>query len=510
MSGAVRFHQISRSDLTYAREMGPMRNVTKSAIAAVAVGVSAAAAIPTAAAAPHRAAATPATQGAWSAPFTPGGVDPRVIGVHSVLMYTGKVLLFGNLRPTVGYVYDPATGAATETNPPADVECGAMEALQDGRILIVGGHAKGARGINNIMLFNPVTLTWTAQPASPLGRYYPTATRLPDGRILISGGFDMSGAANPNVEVWTPPPAGSSVGTLTKVGGPHPSGLYPHQWVLPDGRVLEVTSRSTSILNTSTWTWTSYAKPKGQHGSGEGAVLLPGSASGSTKVMLIGGLNGGKTSGKAVASVETFDAANPTAGWTPMASLPQARAHMSPVLLPDGSLLGLGGNSTGNFGGAIYPALRYNPASSSWETLASQVERRGYHSSGVLLPDGRVLSAGDTGTGGGGNLDEILSPPYLFAGAPPAISAAATAAAHGASFSITTPYTTSRAVLMAPGSSTHTVDFSERVIPLTTTPAAGGLTAVAPSATVALTGWYMLFLVNSSGVPSTARWIHIG
>ena len=468
-----------------------------SAVAVVAAALSAATALPAGAA---------VTPGSWSAPFTPAGSSSRVIGVHSVLMYTGKVLLFGNLRPTAGYVYDPVTGGTTEVDPPADVECGAMEPLTDGRILVVGGHAKGAKGINNILLFNPATLTWTPQPSSPQGRYYPTATRLPDGRVLISGGFTNNGTMNPDMEVYTPPPAGSSVGTLVKVGGPHPSGLYPHQWVLPNGKVLEVTSRSTSILDTSTWTWTNYSRPNTNHGSGEAAVLVPGSTSGSTKVMLLGG----KLSTGATAAAETFDAANPTAGWTNVASMPQARTHMSPVLLPDGTLMADAGNSSGNYNGPIYTSLSYSFGANTWTTLAAQAKRRAYHSAAVLLPDGRVLSSGDTGNGGGLNTMEIYSPGYLSAGARPTITAAPTQAAHGATFTISTPTTGSHAVLMEPGAATHTADFSERIIALSTTPTTGGLSAVAPSSTVALTGWYMLYVVNSAGVPSTAKWIHIG
>ncbi len=444
--------------------------------------------------------------GSWSAPFTPPGANTRVIGVHSVMLYTGKVLVFGALRPTQAYVYDPATGQATETDPPADVECGAMEALTDGRILVVGGHAKGAKGINNILLFDPVSLSWTPQPSSPKGRYYPTATRLTDGRVLISGGFDSNGNPNPDMEVWTPPPAGGSIGTLQKVGGPWPSGLYPHQWVLPDGKVLEVTSRSTAVLDPSTWTWTSYHRPLFKHGSGEAAVLLPSGPAGQTKVMLFGG----KTGTGATAAAETFDAANPTAGWSAVASMPQPRTHMSPVLMPDGSLMAVAGNSSGNFAGPIYTSLRYRFDTNTWETLAAQTMRRAYHSSAVLMPDGRVLSAGDTGSGGGGNTDEIYTPAYLTAGARPAIGSAPSQVANGATLSVGTPDTTSHLVLMAPGSSTHTVDFHERTIDLDTTATSGGVSATVPSGTVALPGWYLLFLVTDSGVPSTATWVHVG
>lgn len=451
-------------------------------------------------------AATADTVGSWSAPFTPAGPTSRVIGVHTVLLHDGRVLTFGNLRPTVAYVYDPVTGSTTESDPPADVECGAMAALEDGRILVVGGHGKKNTGVDNITLFDPATLTWTPQPASPKGRYYPTATRLPDGEVLISGGFTATGADNTDVEVWTPPATGSDIGTV-RVVGQHLGGLYPHQWVLPDGRVLEETPRSASVLDLSTWVWTPLPKPITRHKSGEGGVLLPGAPSGSTVAALIGG--GDKVG--ATSGVESLDATASPAAWTRLPSLPQSRAHMSPVLLPDGSVLGVGGNSQGLFLQPQTSTLRWVPGSGSWDTLASQTQRRAYHSSAVLLPDGRVFSAGDTGAGGGGNTDEIYSPPYLFRGTRPTIVDAPTQADNGASFTIDTPDVDSRAVLMEPGASTHTTDFTQRHIELAVTDRSStGITVTVPSDTVALTGYAMLFLVDGDGVPSTATWIHIG
>lgn len=445
------------------------------------------------------------TDGVWTAPFTPAGSRSRVIGVHSVMLHTGKVLLFGNLKPTEGYLYDPVTGTTIDTDPPADIECGAVTPLKDGRILVVGGHGSGATGINNILLFDPETAIWTAQPPSPQGRYYPTTTRLPDGRILISAGFTDNGADNTNVEVYTPPPAGSNVGTVAVVGQ-HRGGLYPHQTVLPDGRVLEVGDRGTSVLDPATWTWTSLPRTGSKHFSGEGEIVLPGPPSGSTKVMVSGGGN----ATTAVTATESYDAATPSKAWTPLAPLPQPRAHMTPVLLPDGDVLGVGGNSKGNFELPQYTALRYDPQTNTWDTLAAQVKRRGYHSSAVLLPDGRVLSAGDTGTGGGRNTLEIFSPPYLFQGARPTITAAPAQVAHDATFTISTPDPASRAVLVSPGASTHTTDMNQQNVKLKVTGGADSITAVAPSKAVAPAGWYMLFLIDSAGVPSTASWVRVG
>ena len=66
--------------------------------------------------------------------------------------------------------------------------------------------------------------------------------------------------------------------------------------------------------------------------------------------------------------------------------------------------------------------MLYSPATNTWTPMASQGQGRGYHSTAILLPDARVLSAGDDTVAGGGwenDIAEIYSPPYLFAGPPP-------------------------------------------------------------------------------------------
>jgi hypothetical protein len=375
--------------------------------------------------------------------------------------------------------------------------------LADGRILVVGGHGKGPTGISNVFLFDPDTYEWTPQPVTNGARYYPTATVLADGRVLITAGFDHLGNDNLNVDVYTPPPPSGNVGTIQTVGQ-HLGGLYPRQWLMPDGNVLETQRRGAFILNTKTWQWTTYKKP-GRHGSGEGAVLLPGPPSGSTKVMVIGG---GSATG-ANTLTDTFNAATPTAGWTKLAPLPEPRTHMQAVLTPDGNVIGIGGNQKGNFDLPVYTALSYDPQANTWKRLAPQAKRRGYHSTALLLPDGRILSAGDTGAGGGGNTMELFSPPYLSA-SQPTITSAPSQVANDATFTIATPDSDSRVVLMAPGTPTHTTDMSARHIELNVTAGASQITATTPSTTVAVPGYYMLFLVDSSGTPSLAKWIHLG
>ena len=122
------------------------------------------------------------------------------------------------------------------------------------------------------------------------------------------------------------------------------------------------------------------------------------------------------------------------------------------------------------------------------------------------------MSAGDNKTGGGRQLIDFYSPPYLFAGPRPTITASPTQVGHGSQFSFTTsgaPVT--RAVLMAPAATTHTVDMNARHVELAiTSTGGGGFNATAPTAQVAPPGHYMLFALTAAGVPSVARWVHVG
>jgi hypothetical protein len=171
----------------------------------------------------------------------------------------------------------------------------------------------------------------------------------------------------------------------------------------------------------------------------------------------------------------------------------------------------------------VYPAEQWNPATGQWRTLASMQVTRQYHSTALLLPDGRVLSAG-----GGicGTCDqvgylaknaEVFSPPYLFAadGTPaprPAIDGAPATTTYGADMAIATasPGSIAKVALVRLGAVTHSDNMEQRYIPLAFTAGASGLTATAPAnANIAPPGYYMLFIVDANGVPSVARMVTV-
>src|SRR5258708_14211041 len=151
----------------------------------------------------------------------------------------------------------------------------------------------------------------------------------------------------------------------------------------------------------------------------------------------------------------------------------------------------------------------WNPATGQFTVMASIAKYRGYHSTALLLPDGRVLSAG--GNVGGTNA-QLFSPPYLLAGARPSIASAPSSARYGQSVFVGTPdaASISQVTLLRAGSTTHTNDMSQRFMRLGFTKTSTGLNVAMPAnANLAPPGHYVLFILNAAGVPSVGSMVQI-
>jgi len=433
-----------------------------------------------------------AVVGQWS-PVSPA----PIVQLHLHLLPNGKVLSWGHAGDP--QVWDPADGSFTAVPSPSLLFCAGHAFMPDGRLLVAGGHLADALGLPNTNVFDPATGTWQAGPPMARGRWYPTNTTLPNGEVVTISGTDETGARVEIPEVWD----GTSWRQLT--GAILSLPYYPRTFVAPDGRVFYAgeawQSRYLDVTGSGSWSDGPYRQyPTRDYGS---AVMYePG------KILYVGG------GSPPTNTAEIIDLNDATPTWRFTASMAFPRRQMNATLLPTGDVLVTGGTSSPGFNdptGAVHAAELWNPATGLWTTLASNAVTRIYHSTTLLLPDGRVLHTGSGDAGGAADERsyEIFSPPYLFKGPRPSITSASPGVvAYGQSILVETPDAASvaKVTLIRLGSVTHAFDQAQRLVPLSFTRELGGVSVQIPaSRTVATPGPYLVFLVNGGGVPSEGQ-----
>ncbi|GEM_PF-6255376 len=459
--------------------------------------------------------AQPSVEGEWTTPQT-----WPVVAVHAVVLPTGKVLHYSYPKDGSGseaWLWDPATNAFTEVSlNGVDLFCSGQALLGDGRVFVTGGTDPASQdpvflGIPDVYTFDPFTETWTRVGEMAVGRWYPTNVALPDGRMLIFSGLDGNGDLTDLVESYDP-----ATNVLQVVPGAERFlDLYPRLFLLPSGKIFHAGPEPISALfDPATNTWQDAATSNfGYRGEGTAVLLALEPPDYRPRVLIAGGSPNpwGEPPDPATNTAEIIDLGEPNPTWRYTASMAYGRQHLNAVLLPDGTVLVIGGTASDNDEtAAVYAAELFDPVRETWTVLASMQRPRMYHSSAVLLPDGRVLVAGTDGE----FTAEIFSPPYLFQGPRPQIASAPTTIVYGDPFSVNTPDATDidRAVLVRPGAATHSTNLDQRLIVLELQPGPGAdeLTLTAPpSAAVAPPGYYMLFLLDASGVPSVARFVRL-
>ncbi len=356
---------------------------------------------------------------AWSQTFSPtGNMNIARQSHQATSLPNGDVLVTGGQGSSLiaiaqAEVFHPASGtwSITGSNIVARMEHTAT-LLQDGRVLVVGGAAGNAfcSSSASAETYDPVLGTWSMTGSLPetVGSG-PTAVRLLDGRVLVSGGGNRCGAVfnqaalfDPLTSTWT------ATGSLTIPREFHSALL------LSDGRVLVaggVTSSpfnavaNAEIFDPLTGTWT----PVGSMGTARGVscngyVLTYLAPLPAGMILAAGAFTGSCSSGVFPnASAEIFSPG--TASWSSAGAMTAARALTTLTTLPAGTVLVAGG---GGSGPVLSSAELFNPATGLWSLTGPLNAPRWLHTA-TLMVNGDVLIAGGADSSNIVATAEILS-----------------------------------------------------------------------------------------------------
>lgn len=502
-------------------------------------------------------------------------------------------------------VFDPATGEVTTPtdDPITDLFCSGTTVRPDGSVMALGGsdwrtlpdQGNPVKGTDETYLLDPSTDDWDRGPNLTINRWYPSVIEMPDGDALALAGIkNLSDPSTHNAymeelerngDTWEriEPKVQLADGVTVEHQGSFGEReaavmnlpMYPRAFVVGGGphegdvvytsngdlwapfgeRPEEALWGTIQTYDRSSETWTVHGPSVfGARQLGASVPLLLDPARGyAPEVLSFGG------------SLERSGAATPTAELLDLSSEePQAEAvdpmheprwHVNGVLLPSGDVLAVGG---GHFDSVVLYGARnsyamsaelYDPDTGTWEELAEMTVPRGYHSTAVLLPDGRVLVGGNVPLPWPPqdieervygqiveNRLEVFEPPYLHTGedSRPSITgisnnpndeaqeAAVANLTYGQSFSVTVTGVDEgldRVVLVRPGATTHGFDADQRGILLNVTShdldaqGDGTLTLTAPpNGNVAPPGHYMLFVnedVDGTSVPSVSHFVNL-
>jgi len=332
--------------------------------------------------------------------------------------------------------------------------------------------------------------------------------------VMTFSGLLETGGTNASVEILT---VGSGWSQEYPAGWTPP--LYPRMHLSTDGRVFYAGStRGSRFFNPSNGTWTPIVATTKYTGSRTygSSVLLPLRPANSyrPRVMIFGGGN------PATATTEIIDLSAATPQWQFGPPMSQPRIEMNATILPNGEVLATGGST--NDEDALTASLNadlYDPGSNTFSSAGANAFPRLYHSNALLLPDATVLLIG--GNPRRGTYErrlEIYSPAYLFNGdgsaaLRPTISGLTPATvSYGSPFNVQTLDAADIAsvVVVRLGTPTHSFDMDQRLVELAFTAGSGVLNVTAPPhGNIAPPGYYMLFVLNTAGVPSVAKFVKI-
>jgi galactose oxidase len=421
-------------------------------------------------------------------------------------------------------VFDPANNSSTAilvTNTGDDMFCPGTANLPDGRILVNGGSSSPKTSI-----YDPSTGTWSSSGQMNITRGYEGDTLLSNGSVFTLGGSWSGGQGNKNGEIWTNGVWSRLTGvTASPITGPDPQGVYRgdnHLWLFAQANGQVFHAGPSAAMHVITTSGNGTITSPGNRGddpyaiNGNAVLYDPG------LIMKAGGAPAYQNA-NATASAYVIKTTG-TVTVTKIAPMAYLRAFSSGVVLPNGQVLIVGGQTFPvpfNDATAILVPEIWDPDTQVFRQIAAMQTPRVYHSTAILLADGRVFVGGGGQCGQGCSANhfntEILTPPYLLnadgsAATRPSITAAPTTASLGGTMSVTTNTPVMAFALLRLSSNTHTVNNDQRRIRLaiqSTTGTSSYTLSIPSDPGTVLPGYYMLFALNASGVPSVAATVRI-
>ena len=458
-----------------------------------------------------------------------------VIPIHVILLPDGQVMSYGTTATgqqgaqLIYDVWDPSLGTDASAHlvlpnsTSTDIFCGAQSLMLSGDVLTSGGDltVNGVRNSanNQTTIFSPSANTLTANTPMTYARWYATLVGLPNGQLAVFGGRQNVGSLSPVVPSPTPEIYDPALRTWTSLTGATSTAAfganwwYPRAFVAPGGKIFVINNTNGKLFYLSTANGGSITPSRVTAPIGD--ISLPTVPFAPGKLLSV----------RLNQQVVVVDYTGSTPTITPTDPIDQVRYWANGTVLADGRVLVTGGSADRSADtakkliGVDYQAQIWDPRTGHWTAGASALKPRLYHSTAMLLPDATVLTGGGGAPGPVTNLNaEIYYPPYLYAadGSPAVRPVIASTSAHfydpGSTLIATVGQTDviARMTLIRTGSATHSTNADQRFIELSFTQVGQTLSAGLPSdSTVLVPGFYMLFAINSAGVPSVASLINI-
>ncbi len=467
---------------------------------------------------------------AWS-PVIPLPVPP--VGLANTP--TGKLVMWasnspftfqgdvgGNATQTYTAVFDPATNTATQF-----IE---TSMLSDGRLLVNGGDSSPRTS-----LYDWSTNTWSTAARMNIPRGYESDTVLSTGSVLTLGGSWSGGSGGKTGEVWT---NGGNWTVLsgvpeTNIIGPDPAGVSRgdnHPWLFAQSNGSVFHAGPSSQMNWISTNGSGSIQSAGKRGVDPFAINGVAALYDVGLILKAGGAKSYEQHGtvpnyasNAAYMIDITRGPNQPVNVKRINGMSYQRAFASNVILPNGNVVIVGGQTVAvpftDTTAIMVPEI-WDPTTQRFNLLKPMQTPRTYHSTAILMADGRVFVGGGglCGVGCANNHlnAEILTPPYLLnadgtPAARPAIVSAPASTTHGTTIAVSTQGAVSSFVLMRMSSITHTVNNDQRRIPLAIAASSGTAyqLAVPADSGVVPPGYYMLFALDANGVPSVSKAILI-